>query len=64
MTKKNYIAIAEILKEAGEDARDGVSAELILKHIANNFSRYARGDNSLFDTVRFHEACNLPDVPA
>ena len=51
MTKKNYIATAEILRYASDKIHPAVFSKIV-----NDFAEMFAKDNDRFDVVRFHEA--------
>lgn len=57
MTKKHYIAIAEVLRERYEKA-DGKNAWRV-REIAEDLAIVFAKDNPLFDTFRFYQAIGL-----
>jgi len=59
MTRKHFIRIAQIIKEAKEDCRGGTPAEGILLQLENDFADYLSTQNSNFDCERFFDACSI-----
>jgi hypothetical protein len=59
MTKKDYIAVAKILKDAREDAETAVNREARSQtdQIALMLSELFAQENPRFDRVRFLKAC-------
>jgi hypothetical protein len=59
MTKKDYIAVAKILKDAREDAETAVNREARSQtdQIALMLSELFAQENPRFDPVRFLKAC-------
>ena len=53
MTRKDYIATAEILKYASNKTHPALFSKLV-----NDFAEMFAKDNERFDVVRFHEATN------
>ena len=53
MTRKDYIATAEILKYASNKTHPALFSKLV-----NDFAEMFAKDNERFDVVRFHEASN------
>lgn len=53
MTRKDYIATAEILNGNRKFIHPATFAELV-----NEFANYFESDNSRFDFARFENACN------
>jgi hypothetical protein len=51
MTKKNYIATAEILRYASDKIHPAVFSKMV-----NDFAEMFAKDNSRFDVTKFHEA--------
>jgi len=58
MTKKHFIAIAQIIKENGYG--DG-NYDAVQSQIAYGLAKYFKEQNALFDESRFIEACGLVD---
>ena len=63
LTKKDYVAIAEIIEneynlfdDTGEDDTEGKHAT---RSIAGKLADYFEQDNSRFDRERFMKACGL-----
>jgi hypothetical protein len=57
MTRKDYIAVSNILKEY-RDVMDSVD----YLDLVEDFAEYMLKDNDRFDSVRFSEACGIPEV--
>ena len=57
MTRKDYIATAEILKYASNKTHPAVFSKIV-----NDFAEMFAKDNERFDVKRFHEASNY-NVP-
>jgi hypothetical protein len=55
MTRKDYIAVSNILREY----RQSIHAEDYADLVAD-FGAYMLRDNDRFDFARFSEACNMP----
>ena len=53
MTRKDYIATAEILKYASNKVHPAVFTKMV-----TDFAEMLAKDNERFDVVRFHEASN------
>jgi hypothetical protein len=53
MTRKDYVATAEILSNYALDLGQGAFEDLV-----NDFAELFESDNPRFDTDRFIEACN------
>lgn len=53
MTRKDYIATAEILKYASNKTHPAVFTKMV-----TDFAEMFAKDNPRFDVVRFHEASN------
>ena len=53
MTRKDYIATAEILKYMSNKTHPAVFTKVV-----TDFAEYFAKDNERFDIVRFHEASN------
>ena len=51
MTRKDYVATAEILKYASDKTHPAVFSKIV-----NDFSELFAKDNERFDVKRFHEA--------
>jgi len=60
MSKKDYKAIATVLKEAKEDFEGGTLTELVLENIEYNLCNYFASTNPRFDVDRFIAACEIP----
>lgn len=56
MTKKDYIAIAAVIKVANNQG-DTATCKFIARNIADVF----QSDNSKFDRARFLRACGIED---
>lgn len=59
MTRKDYEAVADILRQAGNDAMGGYTAQGVVVQITQQFAELARADNPRFDRARFMDACGL-----
>lgn len=58
MTRKDYIAIAEIIRRHKEVYdMDGAT----LASVAESLATLARADNERFDEERFYAACGMPN---
>ena len=57
--KKDFKAIATIVKEAKEDHRGGTPIELILSSIDNQLANYFETQNPKFDRGRFLTVCDI-----
>lgn len=57
-TRKDYRAIAEIIKEAGEDYNGGTPADVLLISIEEQLADYFESDNPKFKRDKFIKACN------
>jgi hypothetical protein len=57
MTRKDYVAVAEILKYASDKAHPALFSKIV-----NDFAEMFAKDNERFDVKRFHEASgyNVP----
>lgn len=53
MTRKDYVATAEILRYASDKIHPAVFSKIV-----NDFAEMFAKDNDRFDVVRFHEASN------
>lgn len=65
MTRKDYVAIAAIIKNAQAyvqvfDTNPAAAAEYMRRSIACDLMQVLAADNSRFDSARFAEACELP----
>ena len=58
MTKKNYIAIARIIKDI-KDANSNADVSEILHVVVDSLSQYFEEDNKLYDEDRFFNACGF-----
>lgn len=54
MTKKHFEAIAEILKNSGDDCYEGSGVDK--RELIDNFSKWFKSENPNFDEVKFKEA--------
>ena len=61
VSKKDFIAVARILKEAREDWRGGTPLESIINSLDVQFADYFQAKNDLFDRAKFINACQLED---
>jgi hypothetical protein len=59
MTRKDYVATAEILKFASDKSHPALFSKIV-----NEFAVMFAKDNERFDVNRFHEACgyNVPKL--
>ena len=57
MTRKDYIAVSNILKEYKQAMFAEDYADIVV-----DFADYMRKDNERFDYDRFSEACGIPKV--
>ena len=57
MTRKDYVATAEILKYVSDKTHPAVFSKMV-----NDFAEMFAKDNERFDVKRFHEASNY-NVP-
>jgi hypothetical protein len=57
MTRKDYVATAEILKYASDKTHPALFSKIV-----NDFAEMFAVDNPRFDVARFHEASNY-NVP-
>jgi hypothetical protein len=57
MTRKDYIATAEILNYVSNKTHPAVFAKMV-----NDFAEMFAKDNPRFDVVRFHQASNFTTV--
>jgi hypothetical protein len=57
MTRKDYIAVSEILGDYQEVMEGEEYSSLCV-----DFAKYMAKDNDRFDTKRFLEACGIPKV--
>ena len=59
MTRKDYIATAEILKSASDETHPALFSKIV-----NDFAEMFAKDNERFDVKRFHEASgyNVPNL--
>lgn len=65
MTKKHFIAIAEIIRENGNivgvNELQDLAAKATAKQIAKDLARFFAGQNTNFDRTRFLDACGVFD---
>ena len=62
MTRKHYVAIANILKKEYDDAMyrtENFSEPKLIQDVAENLADYFATDNGNFDRARFLEACGV-----
>ncbi len=57
MTKKDYVALARILKNVGSYAHNTVDAKLAIGEIKWAICSYCEKSNPTFDCEKFIEAC-------
>ena len=70
MSRKDYQAVAEIVKEAGEcypmdmcdSPTESIASRETIRFMALRMAKMFRADNSLFRAVTFFEACGLNDI--
>ena len=61
VSKKDFIAVAKILKEAREDWWGGTPLESIINSLDVQFADYFQAKNGMFDRAKFINACQLED---
>ena len=54
MTRKDYVAVAEILS----DFREGIQNEILFEEMVDEFADFFSADNPNFKLDKFREACN------
>jgi hypothetical protein len=54
MTRKDYVAVAEILA----DFKDGIANQMIFDELVDEFADMFSADNPNFKLDKFREACN------
>ena len=54
MTRKDYVAVAEILS----DFREGIQNQILFDEMVDEFADFFSADNSNFKYDKFREACN------
>ena len=59
VSKKDFAAVAKILKQAKEDYRGGTPVSLVLDYLDVWFADYFESENDMFDRGRFIKACEL-----
>lgn len=59
MTRKDYVLIADILKNNREDFIKGEDGFTVIEIIANQMANALEEDNPRFDRARFLEACGV-----
>lgn len=59
MSRKDYIAIAAVLRQTKDETRS-VTGEAELRRVANRIAFVFAQDNPLFDKARFMEAAGFP----
>ena len=59
MTRKDYVAIAQILKDANVVWRGETNVETCLMNVCKNFALVLSSDNPRFDRARFLQACGV-----
>ncbi len=59
LTKKQYIAIANIIQSAKEDATCRTSPMRAIQDIQKHLADFFMGDNVYFDVNKFSKACEL-----
>ena len=57
LTRKDFRAIAEIIRKAKENYRGGTPAELVLSTLDTQFADYLMEQNPRFDVDKFLLAC-------
>ncbi len=57
VSKKDFVAIAAILKEARKEQRNGAFSVFILDRLETRLADYFEAENGMFDRVRFFNAC-------
>lgn len=62
MTRKHYIEVASILKNAREDIADTNGEVACVRHVTRELARMFRRDNSAFDAGRFFDAAGFPEL--
>ena len=54
MTRKDYVAVAEILS----DFREGIQNQILFDELVDEFADFFGADNPNFKLDKFREACN------
>jgi hypothetical protein len=54
MTRKDYVAIAEILS----DFKPGINNQIVFEDLVDEFADFFSADNPNFKYDKFREACN------
>jgi hypothetical protein len=54
MTRKDYVAVAEILS----DFREGIQNQILFDELVDEFADFFGSDNPNFKLDKFREACN------
>lgn len=55
MTKKDYVKIASVIKEARDMSRDN-EEKMLVRHIITELIKVFKDDNPLFNSVKFESA--------
>ena len=59
MTRKDYVMIADILRNNREDFIEGEDGFTVIEIIANQMASALQADNPRFDRARFLTACGV-----
>lgn len=59
MSKKDYIAFANIIKKAKERDKNNEAAQVIANEIASELAVHFKMDNAAFKAFTFLEACGV-----
>lgn len=61
MTRKDYIAIAEVIKDDADYYGDASDAKVALREVAGALCDVFERGNHMFDRARFLKACGFSD---
>lgn len=59
MTRKDYVAFAQLITEASDAENNSQEAEAAVRTLARRIADVFAADNSRFDRARFLKACGL-----
>jgi hypothetical protein len=59
MSRKDYVAIAEAIREAKRETAETLGSSYVLRLAAEEIARALKRDNARFDRERFLTACGV-----
>lgn len=61
LTKKTYVAVAEIFRSYANKHLEGDTFRAVLVQLMDDLASFFKRDNGSFDRGRFEEACGLTE---